>query len=69
MKKVLYKPKVWKDKTVYSKGSIINADSMNNIEKGNVDVSNAVNRLIENPTTGGGQLPEDWLETVKGEKG
>ena len=62
MEKVKYTPSEWKDKTHLSEGSIIHAKSMNNIEKGITEVTNAINKIIDTPFLEGPQGP-------KGEKG
>lgn len=65
MDKVKYNPTKWVDRTEDTQGSIVNANSMNNIEKGLVDVTKAVNTLITNPPAVGG----DGTIVQKGEDG
>lgn len=65
MKRVNYKPTVWKDKTALEQGSIIYANNMNNIEKGITDLANNVNSLISKPPSQGEPGPQG----PKGEKG
>ena len=49
MKTHTYKPNVWVDRTDREEGSMVDAEAMNNIEKGIVDLRHDVNDLIENP--------------------
>ena len=65
MDKVNYNPTTWVDRTSVTQGSIIDANSMNNIEKGIVDVTRAINTLITNPPVVGG----DGTIVQKGEDG
>lgn len=53
MKNVNYRPTSWKDRTEMEQGSIIYAESMNNIEEGIVTVVGAVNEIINTPPSQG----------------
>lgn len=65
MKNVNYRPTSWKDRTEMEEGSIIYAESMNNIEEGIVTVVGAVNEIINTPPTQGPVGPQG----PKGERG
>lgn len=65
MKKVNYTPNVWHDRTPLEEGSIIYANSMNNIEKGITQLTRSVNELIDKGTLQGETGPEG----PRGEKG
>lgn len=65
MKRILYRPNVWTDKTFDSDGSIVNANAMNNIEGGITALASVVNHMVDNPPLDGAQ----GIQGPKGEKG
>lgn len=65
MRKVIYKPNNWKDRTDTEEGSIIYAENMNNIENGISQLTRTVNQLLENPPADGEIGPQG----PKGDKG
>lgn len=77
MKKVNYTPNVWTDKDINVEGSIVNASSMNKIEKGISDIVGVVNEIVETPPIEGpagprgpkGEKGETGQQGVQGERG